>query len=87
MARSRRAARVAASGKKCSCNPGFMVIAWILMALGLWALVAGFATQFTSSAPAAVNVTVLGWYFAGILLISLGKMCKWKGCCSVHAMH
>ncbi len=86
MARSRRAA--APAPKKCTCNPGVLVIAWILMALGLWALVGGFATQFGSSAPTAVNVSVLGWYFAGILLVSLAKVAKWKGCgsCIPHKM-
>lgn len=71
---------------KCGCNPGWMVATWILLALGLWALVGGFATQFASNAPTAVNVTVLGWYFAGVLLVGVGKMCKWKakGCCTTH---
>ncbi len=83
MARARKS-----SGSKCSCNPGILVIAWILMALGLWALIGGIATQWMSSAPTAVNVTVLGWYFAGILLISLGKIAKWKSCgnCGAHKM-
>lgn len=79
---------MAKAGAKCTCNLGWMVVAWVLLALGLWALVGGFAAQFGSSAPTAVNVTVLGWYFVGIVLISLGKMCKWKGhgTCSVHGM-
>ncbi|HIG97147.1 MAG TPA: hypothetical protein HA230_02275 [Candidatus Aenigmarchaeota archaeon] len=71
---------------KCSCNLGFMVVAWILMALGIWALVGGFATQISSGAPTTVNVVLLGWYFLGVLLVSLGKMAKWKACgrCTVH---
>jgi len=85
MPRAKPVLEAKASGK-CKCNPAFMVLGWILGALGLWALVGGFATQFTSAAPTVVNVNVLGWYFAGLLLVGLAKMAKWKacGCCSVH---
>lgn len=71
---------------KCKCNPTWMVVGWILGAFGIWALVAGFATQFTSAAPASVNYNVLGWYFAGLLLVGLAKISKWKSCgaCGVH---
>ncbi|MEK6887804.1 MAG: hypothetical protein AABX14_02545 [Candidatus Aenigmatarchaeota archaeon] len=71
---------------KCGCNLGFMVIAWILAAIGIWALVAGFATQLSSGAPTVVNVVLLGWYFLGVLLIGLAKMAKWKSCgrCNMH---
>ena len=58
---------------KCRCNPGFGILAVILFAVGLWALAAG-------------NVTILGWYFAGFLLLGVGKIAKWKGCgsCGTH---
>ena len=71
---------------KCTCNLGLMVVSWILFALGLWALVGGFAVQLNSALPTAVNITVLGWYFLGILLVGIGKMVKWKahGACPVH---
>ena len=74
------------SSGKCTCNLGLMVVAWILFALGLWALVGGFATQLNSAAPTAVNVGVLGWYFLGILLLGIGKMVKWKSHakCTLH---
>ena len=74
------------AGAKWSCNLGLMVVSWILFALGLWALVGGFTAQFNSAMPTAVNVTVLGWYFLGILLVGIGKMVKWKahGACPVH---
>ena len=77
-----------ASGAKCTCNLGFMVVAWVLFALGIWVLVGGFATQLQSSAPTMFNGTVLGWYFVAIVLLGVGKMAKWKshGACPVHNM-
>lgn len=73
-------------GAKCTCNLGLTIVAWIIFAIGLWALVGGFATQFNSGAPTAVNGAVLGWYFLGIMLWGIGKMVKWKahGRCPVH---
>lgn len=79
-------AMAAKAGGKCTCNMGYMVLAWILMAIGLWALVGGFATQFNSANPQGFSAAILGWYFVGILFMALGKMAKWKGhgTCSVH---
>jgi len=58
------------------------------MALGIWALVAGFVTQFDSVAPASMATAqvVVPWYFGGVLLVGLGKMAKWKSCgvCMAH---
>jgi hypothetical protein len=86
--RARTAVVTDARSGKCRCNPAFLVVGWILGAVGLWALVGGFATQFTSASPAAFNANVLGWYFAGLLLIGLAKMAKWKSCgtCTAHKM-
>jgi len=74
-----------AVAKKCTCNLGYMVVAWILFALGLMALVSGFTGQFTGTVAAA---TVFVLYFVGILLFFLGKVSKWKGhgSCPVHKM-
>lgn len=73
---------------KCTCNWGWSILAWILFAVALWALVAGFATQFNSINPAAVDVNVLAWYFGGALVFTLAKIAKWKGHgnCTVHGM-
>lgn len=81
-----RQARQAAKVGRCNCNLALMVVAWILAALGIWALVGGFTTQFASAAPTAVNGAVLGWYFLGILLVGVAKMVKWKSHanCPVH---
>ncbi|MCX6815762.1 MAG: hypothetical protein NT120_02840 [Candidatus Aenigmarchaeota archaeon] len=76
------------ASEKCTCNWGYIIVAWILGAIGIWALVAGFATQFTSGYPTAVNTTVLVWYFVGLLLVTLAKMlkCKSFGACTAHGM-
>ncbi len=60
-----------------------MIVAWILIAVGLYFLVAGFASQFQG---VATMYEVLAWYFIGIVVFSLGKMSKWKahGDCPVH---
>ncbi len=72
------------SGKKCSCNPGWLIVAVILLAIGLYGVVGGFIAQ---NAGFSVS-TVLPWYFVGILLLVFGKMCKWKshGACPAHGM-
>ena len=72
--------------KKCGCNPGWGVVSWILKAIGLWLLVAGFATQFGSTSPASFNYMVLGWYFGGFLLFGVAKLADWKACgsCDTH---
>ncbi len=74
-----------AGGKKCNCNPGWLIVAVVLLTLGLYALVAGFSAQFQQGAGAS---TVLPWYFVGILLVVFGKLTKWKshGTCPVHSM-
>ena len=76
------------ASEKCTCNWGYLIVAWILGAIGLWALVAGFATQFTSGAPTAVDYSVLGYYLGGLLLVFISKKLKWKSCgmCSAHGM-
>ncbi|MBI4896289.1 MAG: hypothetical protein HY832_01960 [Candidatus Aenigmarchaeota archaeon] len=68
---------------KCSCNLGYMLGAIILFTVGLYALIGGFAAQLNGT---IIMTTVLGWYFVGILLMSLGKMLKWKSyeTCHVH---
>lgn len=78
----------ASAGGKCSCSWGFMILSWILFTLALWLLVGGFATQFQSSSPTSFSTTVAVWYFVGIVVLGLGKMCKWKahGNCPVHKM-
>ena len=76
-----------ATGGKCECNLVWMVVAWILGAIGLWALVGGFALQFGSVYPTGFDTSVLGWYFVGLVLVGLAKITKWKACgnCSMHS--
>lgn len=81
MARS-RPSRNAARSAKCSCNPGWLILAVILFAIGLYGVVGGFVAQNAG----ATATTVLPWYFIGILLIVFGKLAKWKSCgmCTMH---
>lgn len=69
---------------KCTCNLGYVILGWILAAIGIWALATGFITQLQVSATPVT--TLFGWYFSGIVLISIAKMLKWKGhgSCPVH---
>ena len=71
------------AGPKCTCNLVYMVVAWILFAIGLYFLVGGFAGQFTGASSGGY---VLFAYFVGFVIMTLGKMAKWKshGTCPVH---
>jgi hypothetical protein len=71
------------ANKKCSCSFGYMVLAWILLAVGLYFLVWGFAGQFSGTLLPAY---ILVYYFVGFLILTLGKMakCKSKEGCAAH---
>ena len=83
MAKAMAKAAMARTGKKCTCNLAYMVVAWILFAIGLYFLAGGFVGQFTGSSSAGF---VLFAYFVGFVILTLGKMAKWKshGTCPVH---
>jgi len=70
-------------GKKCTCNFGYMVIAWILFAVAIYVLISGIAAQFQGI---MTWQEILLTYFIGVVILSLGKLSKWKGvgCCSSH---
>ena len=83
-------------GDKCTCNPAWMILSAVLIAVGIFLGVQGFATQLSGQFQASVqggawDTSALGWivgyYFVGVILIGVGKILKWKGTCSVHAMH
>ena len=76
-ARSARSAR-------CTCNPGFMILAVILFTLGIYSIAAGFIAQFNYAAAGPVLV----WYLIGVVLIAIAKMAKWKSftSCPAHTM-
>ncbi|MFC2143361.1 hypothetical protein ACFLQN_03100 [Candidatus Aenigmatarchaeota archaeon] len=68
------------SGSTCSCSAGYMILAVILGTLGLFGVLNGFIIHFS-------GVTLwqaLGWYFIGVILISLAKLCKLKCCACAH---
>jgi len=76
-----------AKPNKCNCNPGMLLVALVLMSVGVYLLVAGFAAQLRAeSLSMQVAMNILPWYFLGFLVVVLGKMAKWKshGTCPVH---
>ena len=77
-----------AKNAKCTCNMGMMLVALVIMSVGAFVLVAGLATQFKAAEQLsqATAMAVLPLYFAGMLVLFIGKMAKWKshGACPVH---
>ena len=72
---------------KCKCSLPYLIIGAILMTIGIWLLVGGFATQFKAAAM-MFDATVAAMYFVGILFGVFGKMMLWKshGECPKHGM-
>jgi len=82
-------------GEKCTCNPAWMILSVISIAVGIFLGVQGFATQLSGQFQVSVqsgawDTTMLGWiigyYFVGAILIVVGKILKWKGMCCVHGV-
>ncbi len=88
MAKATKAAVVGAGAARCTCNYGYMIVALILLTIGLYLIVAGFAWQFNSASRLGDGAAgmVLAAYFIGMLIVVFGKMAKWKahGDCKVH---
>ena len=83
-----RMAKMMGKGPTCSCGPGnflWMVIAAVVLAVGVYVFVMALQAQWSGSAT-FVNVAL--WYALGVLIITFGKMAKWKSCsgCSAHQM-
>jgi len=78
-----------AKGAKCTCDPGMLLVALVLLSIGAYFLVAAFNTQLQARGDVLnvqTAISVLPWYFLGFLVMVLGKMAKWKshGMCTVH---
>ncbi|MBI2076509.1 MAG: hypothetical protein HYT72_04650 [Candidatus Aenigmarchaeota archaeon] len=77
-----------AKNAKCTCNMGMMLVALVIMSVGAFVLVAGLANQFKAAEQLsqATAMAVLPLYFAGMLVLFIGKMAKWKshGACPAH---
>ena len=81
------ARRKAPTKAKCNMNFGYGLVALVIIALGIYGLVNGFALHLASIQSDTQNYgTILVWYFAGLLLFKVGKMAKWKAHanCPVH---
>lgn len=75
------------SGGKCTCSPGWMVLAAIVIGIGALVGIQGFVIQLTlGGAWDDMNslAWVLGYYIVGVLLVGAGKALKCKPYCSVH---
>ena len=76
-----------AKGMTCTCGPsnfGWMILAAVLFAIGLYFVVWGVYTQWTGGDW----LTAMVWSAIGFLVFMLGKMAKWKAyCCPAHAMN
>ncbi len=72
------------NGKKCSCNMGMTLLALIFMSIAVYLLAMGFIAQFNNHS----GLGIIAWYFIGLLVLMIAKMCKWKGhmSCPVHGM-
>ena len=60
---------------KCSCNLPMLLVALVVLTLGVFVFVQGFATQLSSLGVNSWKA-VLPWYFFGLLLLVVGKLLK-----------
>ncbi len=78
-------AKVVAKSPKQQYNYGLSLIALILYSLALYSIVQGFGLHLQDiqdpngvSHTKAGYLTLIGWYFFGVVLMAIGKMAKWK---------
>ncbi len=80
------AKKIMVSEEKCTCGPAnvlWMIIAVVVLSIGLWLLINGIMEQWKGIAGSAMMV--IGWYIGAVLVLWLGKMCKWKSMgCKAH---
>ena len=74
------------SKKGCSCSMGKMIVGVLLMAAGLYAVVAGFQLQTSFEGVGMLKIFL--YYVVGIFLIAVGKFFKMASymCCEAHNM-
>ena len=72
--------------KGCSCSMGKMILAVILIAAGLYAVVAGFQLQTSFEGIGMFKIFL--YYVVGIFLMAVGKFFKKASymCCEAHSM-
>ena len=77
-------------GAKCTCNPTYMILSAIIIAVGAFMAIQGFVTQLTLGG--AWDMGAISWilvlYIVGIIIVGVGKIVKWKahGMCPAHGM-
>ena len=75
---------VSMSGGRCSCGPanfGWMLLAAVLFAAGLWMLAYGLCAQWNMKLD---WFPTLLWYAGGFFVMMFGKACKWKAMNCAH---
>jgi len=74
------------SKKGCSCSMGKMLVGVIIMAAGLYAVVAGFQMQTSFEGIGMFKIFL--YYVVGLFLIYVGKFFKKSSymCCEAHSM-
>lgn len=72
-------------GMECTCDWGGGILSIIMIALGIWFLAGGFATQLNVTMR-NFDWTVAAWYVIGVALFMYGKMWGTKSCggCPMH---
>ncbi len=77
-------------GERCACNPGWMILSAIVIAIGAFLAIQGFVMQLSLQGVWDMSSVawILGYYFVGVLLVGAGKILKWRaGCmCPAHGM-
>lgn len=74
------------TSKGCSCSMGKMIAGVLIMAAGLYAVIAGFHLQTNFEEVGMLKIFL--YYTVGIFLIAVGKFFKMASymCCSAHNM-
>lgn len=74
--------------EKCTCRPIVGILSLILMTAGLYFLLMGFVIALSSAISWNVwSVECMLSLLVGVVLVSFGKMAKYKGfdCCKLHS--
>lgn len=79
---------MAMRSERCTCGPGsvgWMVVAAVVFAVGVWLLLRGIMGQWNNT---ETPLMILLFYAVALLVFSVGKALKWKAMsCPMHGSH